>query len=105
MKKVANDLKRFNYTRETRSRQDRILSRLLDMQKSVQRRDFTSRRKARTVDDIIRQGPAELLLENIDDESLAEDIKQALAEKYPRRYENQIKDYFKALIGEDTGEK
>jgi hypothetical protein len=37
-------------------------------------------------------------------ERLAEDIKKALSEKYPRRYESQIREYFKALSEDQTSE-
>jgi len=104
MEKIARDLNKFNYTRETKNRQERILSRLLDMQKSVHRRDYTNKRKARTIDDILRQGPGDLQYDRLNDENLAEDIKRALAEKYPRRYESLIKDYFKSLAGEADNE-
>jgi hypothetical protein len=97
MKKVSEQLKAHNLDRHVVQRQERILSRLLDAQKSVNRRDYSRRREARTAGDIIRRGPQSLSSGNTGDEKLAEDIKKALTEKYPRRYENQIKEYFKAL--------
>ncbi|MCD6163249.1 MAG: hypothetical protein J7K40_12690 [candidate division Zixibacteria bacterium] len=97
MKKVSQDLQNQNLNRNTIKRQERILSRLLDAQKSVHRRDHSRKRQARTADDIIRRGPEALNFGNMNNEKLAEDIKKALTEKYPKRYERQIKEYFKAL--------
>ena len=105
MKKVAEELRSKDADRSIIQRQERILSRLLDAQKSVHRRDYSRKRQARAGKDIIRSGPDILKTNNKTDEQLAEDIKKALSEKYPRRYENLIKEYFKALTEDITIEK
>lgn len=105
MKKVARELRSKDVDRSIIQRQERILSRLLDAQKSVHRRDYSRRRQARTGKDVIRRGPDVLDPGDRKDEQLAEDIKKALAEKYPRRYENLIKEYFKALAEDKTIEQ
>jgi hypothetical protein len=97
MKKVVEDMQANKFNRETADRQNRILSRLLDAQKSAHRRDYSRKRQARTADDINRRGPAALNFGDYGNEKLSEDIKKALSEKYPRRYENEIREYFKAL--------
>jgi len=104
MKKVSDELQKHNLNRNTTKRQERILSRLLDAQKSVHRRDHSRKRQARTTDDIIRRGPESLNFGNLSNEKLAEDIKKALTEKYPKRYERQIKEYFKALTEDSAVE-
>jgi hypothetical protein len=104
MQKVADELKRHNLDKSTIERQERILSRLLDAQKSVNRRDYTQKREARTAEDIIRRSP-EYLNSQTGDEQLAEDIKKALEEKYPRRYEKLIKEYFRSLAEEKNADK
>ncbi len=105
MKKVADQLQNKSFNRNTIFRQERILSRLLDAQKSVHRRDYSRRRQARAAEDIIRRGPSALFTGDSNNEKLAEDIRKALAEKYPRRYENQIKEYFKALAEDEAVEQ
>jgi hypothetical protein len=105
MQKVADDLKKHNVGQSTVQRQEQILTRLLDAQKSVNRRDYTQKRQARTAEDIIRRSPGQLDNQAIGDEKLAEDIKKALAEKYPHQYENLIKEYFKALAEDKNLEK
>jgi len=104
MKKVVEQFRGNNFDRSTVERQERILSRLLDAEKSAHKRDYSRKRQARTTDDIIRRGPSLLDFGANHDERLAEDIKKALAEKYPRRYENQIKEYFKALAEDQASE-
>jgi hypothetical protein len=97
MKKVAEDLNNFKVDRKTIERQEKILSRLLDTQKSVNRREYSRKRKAETGSDYNRTSPelpADLLEEN---ERLMNIIKKALQEKYPRKYDRLIKAYFKSL--------
>jgi hypothetical protein len=104
MKKVIEDMQAEKYNQETINRQERILSRLLDAQRSVHRRDYSRRRQAHTGQDIIRRGPLPINLNNLENEKLAEDIKKALSEKYPRRYEKEIREYFRALTEDRASE-
>ncbi len=97
MKKIVEDMQNRNMTQETINRQNRILSRLLDAQRSVHRRDYSRRRQARTGEDVTRRGPGVLNFDDNFSEKMAEDIKKALSEKYPRRYEHEIREYFRAL--------
>ncbi|UCE67458.1 MAG: hypothetical protein JSU85_05435 [Candidatus Zixiibacteriota bacterium] len=97
MKKVAEDLQDTRVDRRTIERQERILSRLLDAQKSVNRREYSRKRKAETGSEHIRRSPefpANMTEEN---ERLLDIIKKTLQEKYPRKYERLIKAYFRSL--------
>lgn len=102
MRRTAEQMRRQGVDENVVRRQERILSRLLDAQKSVNRRDYTQKRQARTGEDIIRRSPAPLSDEKTDADRLTEDINNALNEKYPRRYENQIKNYFRAISEDET---
>jgi hypothetical protein len=104
MQKVADDMKRHNLDKSTVERQERILNRLLDAQKSVNRRDYTQKRQAKTIQDIIRRSPGALDTQT-GNEQLSEDIRKALEEKYPRRYENLIKEYFRSMTEDKAIEK
>ena len=120
MKKVVDDLSGMNVDRKTIERQEKILSRLLDAQKSVNRREYSRKRKAETGSEFSRKSPenprkrkAETGTEvsrespeyqdglNGENAELMEIIKKALQEKYPRKYEKLIKAYFKSLQNED----
>lgn len=89
-------------------RQLRIYSRMLDVQKSLNRRDFSRERRAVSAEDILRVSPGALE----DDgrrtaESLQDRLNRYLQEGYPRQYEQQIKAYFKAIsnMGQDRNDE
>jgi hypothetical protein len=97
MKKVVEDLQRSNVNPETIKRQEGILSRLLDAQKSVNRREYSKRRQSEEGVDLVRRSPS--LPEDFtgEDAWLSEMIKKALEEEYPRQYEKLIRAYFKSF--------
>ena len=98
MKKVVDDLDRGQVDHRTIDRQQRILSRLLDAQKSVQRRDYTRRRRSRPGQAVVRRSPAELADDlGQDREQLRQDLLRALDEEYPKAYQDLIRAYFQAL--------
>ncbi len=106
MKKVAEDLAKSNVDQKTIERQQQILNKLLDTQKSVNQRDYSQKRKAEEGFDVARKSP------NLPDENtigkswLSNAAKKALEERYPRQYEKLIKAYFKSFQGqENTSEK
>ena len=100
MKKISEDLSRSKLDRKTIERQERILSRLLDAQRSVHRREFSRRRKADQGIDIVRRSPVLPDDYSNRDGWLSNIIEQALQEGYPRKYEKIIKAYFKSLQNE-----
>lgn len=97
MKEVADDLARTKVDRRTIERQQRILSRLLDAQRSVNRREYSRKRKAEQGLDIARRGPEYPEEFESDSGWLSNIIEQALKERYPRKYEQLIKAYFRSL--------
>lgn len=100
MKKVVDDLSEARVGRQTLERQERILSRLLDAQKSVNRREFSLKRMAEQGQDIARKSPM------LSEESMKRNgwlsgvVENALKENYPRKYDKLIKAYFKSLQNE-----
>jgi hypothetical protein len=100
MKKISEDLSRSKLDRKTIERQERILSRLLDAQRSVHRREFSRRRRADQGIDIARRSPVLPDDYSNRDGWLSNIIEQALQEGYPRKYEKIIKAYFKSLQNE-----
>jgi hypothetical protein len=98
MKKVVDDLAERQVNQETIDRQQRILSRLLDAQKSARRRDYSRRRQSRPGQMVLRRSPGELPAETEDvQELLRRDLLQALSENYPKAYQELIRAYFEAL--------
>lgn len=100
MKKVVEDFSRNRVDRRTLERQERILSRLLDAQKSVNRREYSMKRKSRLGRDIARRSPVLDGRAGDRDGWLSGIAEKALRENYPRKYEKLIKAYFKSLQNE-----
>ncbi len=107
MKKVEEDLRKFNITERTLQRQDRILSRMLYTQKSIHKREFSERRKATTGKDIVRSSP-ELLPEDLGERKnvVQQALLQILSKPYPRQYQDAVRQYFRALenVGQEEQE-
>lgn len=98
MKKIEEMLDQGQAGPELTDRQLRVYSRMLDLQKSLSRRDYTEQRKAATAEDILRTSPGPLEDNGSRvNQSLQDLLRQSLEEGYPRQYEQQIKAYFKAL--------
>jgi hypothetical protein len=101
---VVKDLKRKQVSPRTIDRQKRILSRLLDAQRSIRERGHSKQRKSQTGKDYVVRSPGALpqgLGEHED--VLREDLLKALKEGYPKEYEELIRHYFEALAREQMG--
>jgi hypothetical protein len=97
MEDIARSIEQRQLDRSIIERQERILSRLLDAQRSVRRRDYTQRRKAESGENVPdRQSPPKPPSEP-KRRVTREDMLRALKEGYPPEYESLIKAYFKAL--------
>jgi len=96
MKEVVSDLESGNLNEETIRKQDRILSRLLDAQRSIHERDFEKRRESRPGQNITRQSPAELKLDE-EKEKIFQDLLRSIRENYHKDYEALIKKYLELL--------
>jgi hypothetical protein len=99
MSKVVEDLKGRKLNQGVVDRQERILTRLLDYQKSLHRQDYTQKRRAETAEDMLRRSPPELTDLGETKDERKEEIKKALQESYPLQYEELVKAYFRRLSG------
>lgn len=99
MKKVEEALAEGEVGEQTRARQLRIYSRLLEASRSLQRRDFSEQRKATAATEQLLHVPPQLPPGILDDDVKLEDrLQQYLSGNYPQQYLEQIKAYFKALL-------
>ncbi|MEW5873735.1 MAG: DUF4175 family protein [Candidatus Zixiibacteriota bacterium] len=99
MKRVVEDMDKGNVTQETRDRQRRIYSRMLDFQHSLQKQDYKDERKAQFGQDVMRSSPAELdNAHGLTDEEYDRLLTRYQEEGYPKEYEETIKAYFRALV-------
>ncbi|MGB5107399.1 MAG: DUF4175 family protein [Candidatus Zixiibacteriota bacterium] len=97
VKKVVEDLEGGNVTESTLERQNKIHSRMLDFQRSLERQDFSEERKAESAKDILRASPEQLKFESIARQSYQDRLQKYMNEGYPPEYEELIKEYFRSV--------
>lgn len=99
-RRVVEDLKKQTVSEETLQRQQRILTRMLDAQKSLRKRDYSQRRKSRPGELYEVASPPPLSLE--ERERVVRDLLYKGRGYYPPEYEELIRAYFKAIAAEKT---
>ncbi len=100
MKEVEEALRSGPPGDDLEQKQDRILSRLLDAQRSVNRRDFDPTRESRPGEDLARSSPAPLPAELLrESDRLRLGLLKADADRYPAQYRTLIESYLRALEG------
>ncbi|RCK75919.1 MAG: hypothetical protein IGBAC_1194 [Ignavibacteriae bacterium] len=98
MAEVQTDLEQGDVNPETLKKQERILSRLLDSQRSMRERDYEKRRRAEVAKDYKHISPADIDLTNQESKNrLREELLKVLEEKYSKDYEELIRKYFEEL--------
>jgi len=98
MEEVINDFKRRQVTRKTMERQQKILSRMLDSQKSMTQRDFSEKRKSKSGGEFLYDGPSGLPADKGQrDLFLINAMESALQEGHSREYQQMMKHYFRGL--------
>lgn len=103
MEETARELQQRQITPETLNRQQQILSRMLDAQKSMRERGKSRQREAQTGADVAYRGPGSLptnLGEN--NNPLRQYLQEALKEGYPTEYQSLIRRYFESLMNDAT---
>jgi hypothetical protein len=96
MMEVQSDLSRGDVQSETIQRQERIVSRLLDAQRSARERDFEKRRKADVGLNVRRGSPPGLLQKDLQGRP-RRDLLKELDAGYTRDYQELIRRYFEAM--------
>jgi hypothetical protein len=101
MEEVVKDLQENRLGRQTLERQQQILSRMLDAQRSMRERDLSEERQAERSKNYRGADPG-ALPENLGERrtKIQEDLLRALREKYSRDYRELIQKYFEALARE-----
>ena len=99
MKKVAQDLRGGRLDQQTVERQQRILSRLLDAPRSVEKRDYSRRRTSRPGVDVVRSSPGALSAELLKARpSLAALLARGGRDPVSPRYRAVVDQYFQAIL-------
>jgi len=99
MEKIAEQLERGELDRDLLQREERVLSRLLESQRSLNRRDYSRRRESRTGDELRAVDPGSREYAPDDREVLLDRIRRAMREAGPAEYEELNRLYFRALSG------
>ena len=98
MDEVAKKLQEGRVDADLTEKQNRILSRLLDAQRSVNRREFDDQRESRTGEDVSRPSPPPLARDLLQPKDRAErDLLRARAERYPSEYRDLVESYLRRL--------
>ncbi|MBL7109485.1 MAG: hypothetical protein ISS11_04500 [Candidatus Marinimicrobia bacterium] len=98
MEEVIKDFKRKQVNQRTIDRQEKILSRMLDSQKSLTQKDYSEKRKSDTGEKFIYSGPSGLPSDFGEREILLmKAMEEALKEGYSREYQELMKIYFREL--------
>ncbi len=95
MEEVMSDMQTGNITADTRLRQERILSRLLDASRSMNERDYEKNRESTSGKDVDKRSPAEIDLQR--QQVMSRSAIEQLRQGYTADYENIIRQYFEAL--------
>lgn len=98
MKEVVTNLQTQKLDDELVKQQERILSRLLDAQRSINERDFEKDRKSDTGKNIPRTSPPDLILSTDEGkDKLKDELMKAIREGYKKDYEELIRKYLEEL--------
>jgi hypothetical protein len=96
--KVIDELVKNNYDRNTNNRQQKILGRMLNSQKSMTQRGFEDERKSKTALQISNTTPLGLPSDLGQRKSiLMEAMDQALSAGFSKEYQHMIQKYFNSL--------
>ena len=101
MQEVVTDMNTEKLNDELIQKQEKILSKLLDAQRSINERDFEKERKSESGVNVTRLGPNELNLSNQKGkEKLKDELNRIVQEGYKKDYEELIRKYYEALLRE-----
>ncbi len=101
MKEVVTNLQSENLNDELVKQQERILSKLLDAQRSMNERDYEKDRKSDVGKNFVRTSPPGLILNTEEGKNkLKDELMKAIREGYKKDYEDLIRKYFEALQNE-----
>lgn len=97
MEDVAKNLDEGKLDRELVDRQEQILTRMLESQRSMRERDYKKERSSTPAADVKALTPDAWRREATDEEVLLRMIQRSMREKGPAEYEELIRQYFRAL--------
>ena len=98
MKEVVTNLQSQKVNNDLVKQQEKILTKLLDAQRSMNERDYEKDRKSDSGKNFARTSPSELNLDTEEGKNkLKDELIKSIREGYKKDYENLIRKYFEAL--------
>lgn len=97
MQEVITDMRTQKLDNELTQRQERILSRMLDAQRSSNERDFEKTRESNSGVNVTRNSPAERQRTAATRDKLKEELEKAVKEGLSRDYEELLRKYYELL--------
>jgi hypothetical protein len=101
MQAVTEALKNGQLNDDVVNKQQRILSRLLDAERSVNTRDYEQKRESHTAQDVFSKSLGKKG-DSASAQNLRDEIQRAMQLKAPGEFEDLIRLYFRALAGENN---
>ncbi|MEO8399680.1 MAG: hypothetical protein ABI550_07695, partial [Ignavibacteriaceae bacterium] len=103
MQEVITDMHTEKLNDQLVQKQEKILSKLLDAQRSINERDFEKERESNAGENIVRRSPAELNLSSEKGkDKIKDELNRAVQEGYTKDYEMLIRKYYEALQKENV---
>ena len=100
MQEIVTDMNSEKLDQELVQKQERILSRLLDAQRSINERDYEKERESKSGNTIARESPADLNLSSEKGKNkIKDELNKAVQEGYKKDYEELIRKYYESLQG------
>jgi chromosome segregation ATPase len=101
MEDAQKDLAEKHVDPRLMERQQKILSRLLDAQRSIRQQEMSPQRESKTATLAERQSPPPIPEELLKkDRTLEEDVLRGSDDRYPSQYRKLVEEYFRALSKE-----
>ena len=98
MKEVVTKMKTEKVDDDLVQSQEKILSKLLDAQRSINERDYEERRESLTGNTFDRESPPEIIFSTEEGkDKLRDELMKAIKEGYSKDYEELIKRYYEEL--------
>jgi DNA repair exonuclease SbcCD ATPase subunit len=102
MKEVVTNFQTHKLNDDLVKKQDKILSKLLDAQKSINEHDYEKERKSASGKDYDRKSPPDIILSTEEGRNkLKDELMKSVREGYKKDYEEMIREYFNALENEE----
>ena len=103
MQEVITDMQGEKLDDELIQKQENILSKLLDAQRSINERDYEKERESRSGETVLRESPSEMDLTNPNSlNKIRDELNKAVKEGYLRDYEDLIRKYYENLQKENN---